>query len=404
MANDTVLIPDKPDSTYCKGDSFYITFRYVYSVAIIGGNVLTLVAIARFRFLRGATIRLIAGLASADLIAGILPVFLTLNIVFESGPVWRITCFVGEAISLFSCSANIMTILWIGVDRYIYIAHPLRYHSIVTPKRVLRLLLFTWIYVLLNVLLTFSLGNRLHDGVPCRYTIFLTPPMFLGVFCTQWIIYTCLIVTTYVKIARLARRQSRSIQRQHSVHSAIVTPTHRHQGGITSMMALVLGVYLCCSAPAFLIGWLNNASFGDRWHYVHRASLILWWTNAWANPLIYAWKNKDFRRAFKLLLRVKRTQRQREIRRHYSADDVIDMNSLEERRVHTLWTNVLMMTSLNGNIFRRVTGFLCVWCGGIHRSPVNSPRKGQWRGNLLMFSLICAWTNRWANHRDAGDL
>ena len=40
---------------------------------------------------------------------------------------------------------------------------------------------------------------------------------------------------------------------------------------------------------------------------------------------------------------------------------------------------------------------------GIHRSPVNSPHKGQWRGALI-FSLICVWTNGWANHRDAGDL
>ena len=29
---------------------------------------------------------------------------------------------------------------------------------------------------------------------------------------------------------------------------------------------------------------------------------------------------------------------------------------------------------------------------GIHRSPVDSPHKGQWRKSL-MFSLICAWTN-----------
>ena len=32
-----------------------------------------------------------------------------------------------------------------------------------------------------------------------------------------------------------------------------------------------------------------------------------------------------------------------------------------------------------------------------------SPHKGQWRG-ALMFSLNCAWTNGWANNRDAGDL
>ena len=29
---------------------------------------------------------------------------------------------------------------------------------------------------------------------------------------------------------------------------------------------------------------------------------------------------------------------------------------------------------------------------GIHRSPVNSPHKGRWRG-ALMFSMICVWIN-----------
>ena len=33
---------------------------------------------------------------------------------------------------------------------------------------------------------------------------------------------------------------------------------------------------------------------------------------------------------------------------------------------------------------------------GIHRSPVDSPHKGQW----LMFSLMSAWTNDWANNRE----
>ena len=41
--------------------------------------------------------------------------------------------------------------------------------------------------------------------------------------------------------------------------------------------------------------------------------------------------------------------------------------------------------------------------GGIHRPPVNSPYKGQWRG-ALMFSLIYTWINGWVNNRDAGDL
>ena len=40
---------------------------------------------------------------------------------------------------------------------------------------------------------------------------------------------------------------------------------------------------------------------------------------------------------------------------------------------------------------------------GIHRWPVNSPHKGQWRG-ALMFSLICVWINGWINNGEAGDL
>ena len=39
----------------------------------------------------------------------------------------------------------------------------------------------------------------------------------------------------------------------------------------------------------------------------------------------------------------------------------------------------------------------------IHRSPVNSPHKGQWRG-ASTFSLICTRINGWVNNREAGDL
>ena len=39
----------------------------------------------------------------------------------------------------------------------------------------------------------------------------------------------------------------------------------------------------------------------------------------------------------------------------------------------------------------------------VHRSPVNSPHKGQWRW-ALMSSLICVWINGWINNREAGDL
>ena len=39
---------------------------------------------------------------------------------------------------------------------------------------------------------------------------------------------------------------------------------------------------------------------------------------------------------------------------------------------------------------------------GIHRSPVNSPDKGQWRGAFFYF--ICVWMHGWVNNREADDM
>ena len=42
-------------------------------------------------------------------------------------------------------------------------------------------------------------------------------------------------------------------------------------------------------------------------------------------------------------------------------------------------------------------------CAGIHRSPVNSPHKGQWC-RAFMFSFIGVWIDGWVINREAGDL
>ena len=46
---------------------------------------------------------------------------------------------------------------------------------------------------------------------------------------------------------------------------------------------------------------------------------------------------------------------------------------------------------------------LLALCEGNPPVTDGSPHKGQWRW-ALMISLICVWTNSWANNRDGGDL
>ena len=77
--------------------------------------------------------------------------------------------------------------------------------------------------------------------------------------------------------------------------------------------------------------------------------------------------------------------------------------SSAKRRPFCLGLNVLRHTCHDGVIKWKHFPHYWSFVRGIHRSPVNSPHKGQWRG-ALVFSLICAWTNDCASNRDAGDL
>ena len=53
--------------------------------------------------------------------------------------------------------------------------------------------------------------------------------------------------------------------------------------------------------------------------------------------------------------------------------------------------NIIMMTSSNGHIFRVTWPFV----QGVHRSPVNSPHKGQWRGALIFSWYDLRLNKRW---------
>ena len=64
----------------------------------------------------------------------------------------------------------------------------------------------------------------------------------------------------------------------------------------------------------------------------------------------------------------------------------------------SIWYVIRHVDIIKWKHFQRYWPFV----GGIHRWPVDSSHKGQWR-EALMFSLICTWTNGWANTRGVGD-
>ena len=79
--------------------------------------------------------------------------------------------------------------------------------------------------------------------------------------------------------------------------------------------------------------------------------------------------------------------------------------SLTNHHFHITLLNVNNGTLIHHDDVIKWKHFLRYWAfvRGSHRSTVNSPHKGQWRG-ALMFSLICTWIKGWVKNGGAGDL
>ena len=65
-------------------------------------------------------------------------------------------------------------------------------------------------------------------------------------------------------------------------------------------------------------------------------------------------------------------------------------------RMSAIWNAVIHGDVIKWKHFPRYWPFV----RGIHRSPVNSPHKGHWRGALMFF--VCVWINGWVNFRETG--
>ena len=65
--------------------------------------------------------------------------------------------------------------------------------------------------------------------------------------------------------------------------------------------------------------------------------------------------------------------------------------------------NSLWFWLIQDDVIKLIFSASLALCEGNPPAPVEFHYKGQWR-RILMFTLICARTNDWANNRNAGDL
>ncbi|KAG8437544.1 hypothetical protein GDO86_008307 [Hymenochirus boettgeri] len=180
----------------------------------------------------------------------------------------------------------------IAIDRYITIFYGLRYHSIMTLRRVVIAIVVIWLASLVCAVI-FIIYHESGAVVLCLIVFFL--------------FMLALMVALYIHMFALARRHARNISALQKGKSRRVTPHQvraNMKGAIT--LTMLLGVFFLCWGPLFLhltlVVSCPKHYICHSYFYYFNIYLLLVICNSVIDPLIYAFRSQELRKTLKEII------------------------------------------------------------------------------------------------------
>lgn len=272
-------------------------------------NALVIFAVATRRPLRTNSNILLAGLAGADMLTGliVMPIAFAVEMkrILDIGPFCALEKAYAVA-SMVAGSTSLSHLVLIGVNRYIAIKKPLRYQNIVTKKRLKTTLLLTWAITVCLIIEEIVLASL--DSKREIYSMYLK----VGAIAVSIIgfSYVAAIAFCYGYIFSEARRQIKRLQTEQLLQEELQRIKKDKKAANT--LAIILAALVLTYLPA-LVSVLVTAS-SDRtikppfmsvlWNWV-KTSLLL---GSLCNPIIYCWRMKELRKAFLEILHLRQPE------------------------------------------------------------------------------------------------
>ena len=191
---------------------------------------------------------------------------------------------------VFGC-ASILGVLILNVDRFLAVYLHLRYQEIVTPKRVVFILILSW--VISTIVSLFWIGQEYHDFLWIFLNVFLAT-CFTTIALLQFKIYS---------IVRRHRFQMRAQQVQGSIQTEDETRAtfERQKSSVSSAFYIYL-LLLACYLPNIFVNFVFMKSKKRIFKILHQYMITLVFVNSCLNPLIYCWKLRHIRRTIRMIL------------------------------------------------------------------------------------------------------
>ena len=206
-------------------------------------------------------------------------------------------------IILVSGGTSLGNVLAIAVDRYLAVLKPLHYKQWMKPKRVRVILAVIWLYVPFisaSLFLIYGKNTEELDILPCSLLNAMPSWFFFSLLLPHLLIPAVISKVLYIRIMYVAWKQESKIFAERMAYS---TGVSKREAKAAKMMAKIVTLFTVCWSPYLIchVAIYILAFDTPFWLYeLLEFSKILMLANSCMSPIIYYWKNNDFRRAMGL--------------------------------------------------------------------------------------------------------
>ena len=279
----------------------YLSFATTSCTALITavatvGNILVILAVYLNpnKDLRSPFNYFVANLSFADLIVGVVTAPLATGYHITEG-LRMVNDRFNDAMSttfFIPCTASLLSLTALALDRYVAITYPLIYRTKLNPTRAFLVSVVVWILSILISMLYFVVGYN-------RYRF---------IFATTAVGTTFLVLMfTNAKIFKYLRFQVKQWDDFHdsSKEGLAKKRAMEWEKKITKTLVILVVLFLSCYLPScvciYIINFCTdcNCEFID---WVSDTQFVLVMANSGVNPFVYAWRLQNFRKSFKSIL------------------------------------------------------------------------------------------------------
>ena len=328
--NNTTVLPETqmpPSNTWDDGGlgtAWLVVLSFIIATATVGNAVVIYAFCACKKLRERVTNYFVLSLALSDLTTATLAMPFDWSRFLHNG-YWRHGAFACEFFTtmyLLAAPGSAINICAVTVDRYVVLKMPLRYKTVMPPRKAIAIIVSLWLYAFVVACLPQMLprpagwSEQITNEAMC---IFFFPPWYLHmVNFTNFLLPMILVAFFWWRIYLIARRhykRMKALDKNSHINGDLTSSsrdlcperkptktrrTRRHLKG-ARFIALAVGLFFLCWLPQVMLGivyeFCEHCRPGIPSHILYDCFLMLGYLNSALNPFLYPFHDRQYRRA-----------------------------------------------------------------------------------------------------------